>query len=112
MEDYNIRRKSGYYDRQGYTLYLSKSKVYDCYEAARNGKCIAMMANSPRNLIHAGTGEGALPNAKLILRQGHQQTINYLVSLSEDIPANTEILYFYASGYRDYLPSGLLSTKR
>ena len=95
VEEHNLKRKTN--AQQGYTLYLNRNEVLDCYDAAHAGICDAMMANSPLNVRHSITGIVPVANAKLVNYKG----MVYLVSLV-DIGPNTEILYRYGTVYRDY----------
>ena len=96
VEEHNAKRQLKL--QQGYTLYLPHGLVLDCFESGQDGRCLAMMANSPRKLMHSITGLRAKANAKLVL----VGNVAYLKSLV-NIPRNTEILYSYGTIYRDYV---------
>ena len=100
VEEHNLRRARNF--QQGYSVYLNKDLVLDCYKTAHKVDSdpvgLAMMANSPRNLVNRVTGEKAKKNAKLVVNQG----AIYLVSL-RDIPPDTEMFYPYGAGYSHYI---------
>ena len=94
------RRKQG---KGRYALYATSNRVYDCYEAAMQGKCLASKCNSPLNLVHSITRGVAVANSKYIFDT--KQKLAKLKSGNSVIPANTEIMYSYGRTYKtcDYL---------
>ena len=83
-----------------YGHYFGKDRVYDSYVSAKNGKCIASMANNALNLIHSNNLEKAVNNSELI----HRGKLLYLKAKNNDIQPNEEIFYSYGKTYqkRDY----------
>ena len=53
-------------EKGGYAHHLDNKHVYDCFNRAKNGLCMASMANSALNLTHCETGKKAKNNAKKI----------------------------------------------
>ena len=94
------RRKQG---KGRYALYATSNRIYDCYEAAMQGKCLASKCNSPLNLVHSITRGVAVAISKYIFDT--KQKLVKLKSGNSVIPANTEIMYSYGRTYKtcDYL---------
>jgi len=93
--EYNERKRHGF---GGYANYLSVDCVLDCYSMAKAGISIASMANSPKGIYHAVTGQHAKENANLVIKDGEV----YLVAI-EDILPNCEIFVKYGPGYQGYV---------
>jgi hypothetical protein len=85
LKEYNKDIQSEQVEK-GYAVGLNKDTVLDCYEACKNNKCFASFANSTKGIQQQS-------NSKLIVN--HKSNQVSLLSI-KNIPANTEILYYYS----------------
>jgi hypothetical protein len=83
----------------GYTIKIGKDLYLDCYEAYKQGKCIASCANTAVGLHpKAQSGKSYQPsnNASLVVSATSKKA--HLVSI-KSIKANEEIFFAYQQGF-------------
>ena len=89
----------------------ANSLVFDCYDAYREGLCVASYANCHKGCINITTGEAAVPNARLC-HSVKDATISIRVGVNGPehfkspkkfwIPANTEIIIDYGELFYEH----------
>lgn len=80
----------------GYVI-QTRDWVIDCYNNARDGLCMASMANSALRCFNKSLGSTAVNNCKIKV---HKNTVSLYTMPNTAIPPNRELSWAYQNGYR------------